>query len=87
MPPVIPEPDVTAYTGGDASEIHETVKRIEETVAKAADEPISDVRPNFAQAVAADDDIPTRAFQIVTDPDDDVDKTTQFSFDGFEKSN
>ena len=34
---------------------------------------------------AADDDLPTRAFQILTDPDDDVDKTTQFSFEGFEK--
>jgi cell division initiation protein len=69
----------------DPGEIHETVKRIEETVAKAADEPVSDVRPNFAPAASADDEMPTRAFHIVTDPDDDVDKTTQFTFDGFEK--
>ena len=85
--PPAAEPPVAVPYSAETSEIHETVKRIEETVAKAADEPISDVRPNFSQAVAADDDIPTRAFQIVTDPDDDVDKTTQFSFEGFEKSN
>ena len=83
-PQAVETPVAVPYSA-ETSEIHETVKRIEETVAKAADEPISDVRPNFSQAVAADDDIPTRAFQIVTDPDDDVDKTTQFSFDGFEK--
>lgn len=71
-----------AETGG---EIHETVKRIEETVAKAADEPISDVRPDFTPIASGDDEVPTRAFQVVTDPDDDVDKTTQFTFDGFEK--
>lgn len=76
-------PAAAAYS--DSSEIHETVKRIEETVAKAADEPVSDVRPNFTPAVPADDELPTRAFQVVTDPDDDVDKTTQFTFDGFEK--
>ena len=76
-------PVAAAYS--DSSEIHETVKRIEETVAKAADEPVSDVRPNFTPQSPADDELPTRAFQVVTDPDDDVDKTTQISFDGFEK--
>ena len=74
-----------AATYDDSSEIHETVKRIEETVAKAADEPVSDVRPDFSPASPASDELPTRPFQVVTDPDDDVDKTTQFSFDGFEK--
>jgi len=69
----------------ERGEIHETVKRIEETVAKAADEPISDVRPDFSPIAAGEDEVPTRAFQIVTDPDDDVDKTTQFIFEGFEK--
>ena len=81
--PVIPDPTVTPY-GGDSSEIHETVKRIEETVAKAADEPVSDFRPDFTPA-PVEDDLPTRAFQVISDPDDDVDKTTQFFFDGFEK--
>lgn len=85
---VVPEgvpaaPETAAY--GETNEIHDTVKRIEETVARAADEPVSDVRPDFTPAASADDELPTRAFQIVTDPDDDVDKTTQFSFDGFEK--
>ena len=69
----------------EASEIHETVKRIEETVAKAADEPVIDVRPDFTPANAGEDELPTRAFQIVTDPDDELEKTTQFTFDGFEK--
>ena len=81
----IPEPAVTAYGDDESSEIHETVKRIEETVAKAADEPVSDVRPDFAPAAPADDELPTRSFQVITDPDDDVEKTTQFSFEGFEK--
>ncbi len=81
-PSVSPEPNA-AYD--DSSEIHETVKRIEETVAKAADEPVSDVRPDFTPAAPANDELPTRPFQVITDPDDDVDKTTQFTFDGFEK--
>ena len=83
-PQAVETPVAVPYSA-ETSEIHETVKRIEETVAKAADEPISDVRPDFTPTVAADDDLPTRAFQILTDPDDDVDKTTQFSFEGFEK--
>ena len=59
-------------------EIHETVKSIEETVAKVAAEPVSEVRPDFTPAVA-EDELPTRAFSIVSDPEDDVDKTTLFS--------
>ena len=83
-PQAVETPVAVPYSA-ETSEIHETVERIEETVAKAADEPISDVRPDFTPTAAADDDLPTRAFQILTDPDDDVDKTTQFSFEGFEK--
>ena len=83
--PVIPDPAVTPYAAGDSSEIHETVKRIEETVAKAADEPVTDFRPDFTPAAPVEDELPTRAFQVISDPDDDVDKTTQFFFDGFEK--
>ena len=81
--PAIPDPIAPPFDVG--SEIHETVKRIEETVAKAADEPVSDVRPDFTPAAPANDELPTRPFQVVTDPDDDLEKTTQFSFDGFEK--
>ena len=84
-PADIPEPAVTAYGDDESSEIHETVKRIEETVAKAADEPVSDVRPDFTPAAPADDELPTRSFQVITDPDDDVEKTTLFTFEGFEK--
>lgn len=68
----------------EVTEIHETVKSIEETVAKVADEPISDVRPDI-QAAAAIDEVPTRAFRIVTDPEDDLEQTAQFTFDGFDK--
>ena len=66
------------------NEIHETVKSIEETIAKAADETVSDVRPSFEPS-AAIDNLPTKAFNIVTDPEDDLEQTAQFSFDGFEK--
>ena len=65
-------------------EIHETVKSIEETVAKVMDEPSVTVRPDIAPTVA-DDERPTRAFGIVSDPADDINKTTQFSLDDFRK--
>ena len=83
--PAYETPVAVPYAAETGGEIHETVKRIEETVAKAADEPISDIRPDFTPIATGDDEVPTRAFHIVTDPDDDVDKTTQFIFDGFEK--
>ena len=62
----------------ESAEIHETVKSIEETVAKVADEPVSDVHPSFESAIA-EDELPTRAFSIVSDPADDVEKTTLFN--------
>ena len=62
----------------ESAEIHETVKSIEETVAKVADEPVSDVHPSFENAIA-EDELPTRAFSIVSDPADDVEKTTLFN--------
>ncbi len=68
----------------ESNEIDETVKSIEETFAKVAAEPVSTVRPDFS-AAAAIDDLPTQAYQFVTDPDDDLEKTAQFSFEGFEK--
>ena len=82
---VVPEPAEPAAPAEPAepAEIHETIKSIEETVAKVADEPVSTVRPNFS--AAAFDDLPTKSFQFVTDPDDDLDKTAQFSFEGFGK--
>ena len=82
-PADIPAPAASPYD--ESSEIHETLKRIEETVARVADEPVSDVRPDFTPVAPTEDELPTRAFQVITDPDDDVEKTTQFSFDGFEK--
>lgn len=60
------------------TEMHETVKSIEETVAKVSGEPVDTVHPDIAGAA---DDMATRAFSIVSDPDDDMDSTNQFSFD------
>jgi len=71
---VMPDAEDAAPAAAPAGEIHETVKTIEETVAKAADEPVSVVRPSIS-----------RGFALRTDPEDDLEKTTQFSFDGFEK--
>ena len=61
----------------ESAEIHETVKSIEETIAKVVVEPASDVRPSFESAVA-EDELPTRAFGIVSDPEDAVEHTTLF---------
>ena len=58
----------------DGSEIHETVKSIEETVAKAASEPVSDVRPDIKRMVSRDDN-PTRTFGIVSGGADDDEPT------------
>ena len=80
----VPEEDVAASPEEESNEIHETVKSIEETVAKVAAEPVSTVRPDFS-ATAAIDDLPTQAYKFVTDADDDLEKTAQFSFEGFEK--
>lgn len=66
----------------DSAEIHETVKSIEETVAKVADAPVSSLQPDFTPAVA-EDEHPTRSFGIVSDPEDDMDKTTLFNLDAF----
>ena len=60
-----------------APEIHETVKSIEETIAKVVGDPVNVVRPNFGESVA-EDELPTRAFNFVSDPTDDLDKTTLF---------
>lgn len=79
-----PVPEEAAPPAEESNEIHETVKSIEETVAKVAAEPVSTVRPDFT-AAAAIDDLPTQAYQFISDPDDDLEKTAQFSFEGFEK--
>ena len=68
----------------ESLEMHETVKSIEETVAKAASEPVSDIHPNIKNMVADSDDSPTRAFDIVSaavEANADMDKTTRFDFD------
>lgn len=84
----VPEAPVEAPAApeseGESNEIHETVKSIEETIAKVADEPVSVVHPVIPTAPAVDE-LPTKAFGIVTGPEDDLEKTVQFSFDGFDK--
>lgn len=69
----------------ESHEIHETVKSIEETIAKVADEPVSVVHPVIETPAPAVDDLPTKAFGVITAPEDDLEKTVQFSFDGFDK--
>lgn len=65
----------TAHANEDGSEIHETVKSIEETVAKAASEPVNDVRPDIKRMVTRGDDNPTRTFGIVSGGMDDDEPT------------
>lgn len=77
IPAVVPDESKRA-------EIHETVRSIEETVAKVMDEPVINVRPGIAPPLV-EDERPTRSFNIITDPEDSVDKSTQFTMDDFTK--
>lgn len=79
---VVPAPEEPSAPA-ETAEIHETVKSIEETVSKVADEPISTVRPDFS--APAFDDLPTKAYQFVSDSEDVLKKTAQFSFEDFGK--
>ena len=84
------EPAPVPEQEDDTREIHETVKSIEETVAKAASEPVGTVKPDVrAAAQLAQDDEPTRAFDFVSASADSrgasMDKTAQFSFDMLDK--
>lgn len=75
------EAAVAEPVAAEPVEIHETVKSIEETVAKAASEPIADVRPDISVMVS-EDDSPTRAFDIVSAGVDkaELDRTVRFDF-------
>ncbi|MCD8002205.1 MAG: hypothetical protein LUE95_06455, partial [Oscillospiraceae bacterium] len=64
------------------AEIRETVKSIEETIAKVMDEPVVHVQPDI-QAAVADDERPTRTFNILSDAED---ATTRFSPDAARKA-
>ncbi|MCD8388641.1 MAG: DivIVA domain-containing protein [Oscillospiraceae bacterium] len=66
----------------DPAEIRETVKSIEETIAKVMDEPVVHVQPDI-QAAVADDERPTRTFNILSDAED---ATTRFSPDAARKA-
>jgi len=65
-----------------SDDVHETVKTIEETVAKAAATPVLDVKPEFTPTPPEADEAPTKAFDIVTDPTDDT-SDNMFLFDNF----
>ena len=69
-----------AMRADDGPEVHETVKSIEETVAKAASEPVSDVRPDIKRLVTqASDNRPTRTFGVIPGgAEDDAENTMQF---------
>lgn len=55
--------------GGDAPELHETVKSIEETVGKAVSEPLSDVSPEIKSLLSRFDENPTRSFGVLRGED------------------
>jgi cell division initiation protein len=73
--------EIAAIPVGESAEIHETVKSIEETIAKVADQAASDVHPDFTPAVA-EDTLPTKAYHIISDPADEVDIVKPFPADG-----
>ena len=81
QPAVLPQAKAPA---ADPPEIHETVKSIEETVAKVMDEPVINVRPGMQPAMV-EDERPTQSYNIITTPEDDVSKSTQFSLEDFRK--
>ncbi|MCD7860582.1 MAG: DivIVA domain-containing protein [Oscillospiraceae bacterium] len=66
----------------DPAEMRETVKSIEETIAKVMNEPVVHVQPDI-QAAVADDECPTRTFNILSDAED---ATTRFSPDAARKA-
>ena len=58
----------------EAPEIQETVKSIGETVARVMDEPVVNVRPDLRPSVV-EDERPTKSFNIITDPEDAIDRS------------
>lgn len=79
--PRVPSVGRSSVVVDDGSEMRETIKSIEETVAKAASEPVSDVRPEIQRIVTqAGDAHPTRTFGIIHGggSDSDADNTMQF---------
>jgi len=63
------------------NDVHETVKSIEETVARASASPVLDVKPEIQPYAPEADEAPTRTFDVVTDPDTNDD--SPFLFDNF----
>lgn len=70
-----------SHTSQPAEDVHETVKSIEETVARAAASPVLDVKPEIQPAVPEADEAPTRQFDVISDHDTNVDGP--FLFDNF----
>lgn len=62
-------------------DVHETVKSIEETVAKASSAPVLDVKPEIRTSVPEADEAPTRPFDVVSDHD--TNDYNPFLFDNF----
>lgn len=75
--PAMPAQAASPEAPARPAEIHETVKSIEETVARVMDEPVVDVRPELQPAVAVDER-PTRPFSIVSDAEEDVSRAVLF---------
>ena len=73
----VPAPAPAAPAPARPAEIHETVKSIEETVARVMDEPVVNLRPELQPAMAVDER-PTRPFNAVSDTEDDVSRAVLF---------
>ena len=71
--PEAPAPEPQAEPKDQA--IHQTVRDIGENVARAMDEPVVNVRPELRPAAVVDDERPTRSFNIVSDPEEIIDRT------------
>ena len=56
-------------------EINQTVRSIGETVAKVMDEPMVNVRPDVLPSAVVEDERPTKSFNIITDPEDVIDRS------------
>ncbi|MBR1658936.1 MAG: DivIVA domain-containing protein [Oscillospiraceae bacterium] len=65
--PAVPEPA--------RPEINQTVRSIGETVAKVMDEPVVNVRPDVLPSAVVEDERPTKSFNIITDPEDVIDRS------------
>ena len=74
-PPPLQAAPLPAVSAPQGQELHETVRNIGENVARAMDEPVVNVRPDLRPGPVVEDERPTRSFNIITDPEELIDKS------------